>query len=50
MAHPNIYPIDKLLKQVKEPVLLIQNYRISMTQGYNRIFKRSSSEVPVLVK
>lgn len=39
LSHPNIYPMDKLPKQVKEPVLQIQNYRISMTQdntGYER--------------
>ena len=49
MAHPNIYPIYELLECVKVPVLQIQNYRISMTQGNDRISERSPSEVPVLM-
>jgi hypothetical protein len=34
---------------MKEPVLLIQNFRISMTQGNNRITLRSPSEDPILM-
>ena len=49
LAHPNIYPINELLVFTKGPALQIQNYRISMTQGNNRISKRSPSEVPVLI-
>ena len=49
LAHPNIYPIYELLECVKVPVLQIQNYRISMTQGNDRISERSPSEVPVLM-
>jgi len=37
LACPNIYPIDELLECVKRPVLQIQNYRISMTHGNNKI-------------
>ena len=49
LAHPNIYPIYELLECMKGLVLQIQNYRISMTQGNNRISKRSPSEDPVLI-
>ena len=49
MAHPNIYPIDELLKYMKGPVLQIQNYRMSMTQGNNRISEKSPGEVLVLI-
>jgi hypothetical protein len=49
LANPNIYPIDEHLEFVKELVLQIQNYTISMTQGSNRISERSPSEVPVLI-
>ena len=45
MTHPNIYPIHELLE--KGPTLQIQNYRISMTQGNNRLFKENPTEVPV---
>ena len=41
MAYPNIYPI---MECMKKPVLQIQNYRISMTQGNNRISEKSPSE------
>jgi hypothetical protein len=44
LAHPNIYPIDELLECMKELVLQIKNYRISMTQGDNRLSKRSPSK------
>jgi hypothetical protein len=37
LAHPNIYPISELLKHVKDPVLQIQSYSISMMKGNNRI-------------
>ena len=50
LAHPNIYPINELLECMKGLVLQIQNYRISMTQGNNRISERSPSEVPVLIE
>lgn len=49
LAHPNIYPIYELLEHVKGPVLQIQSFRISMTQGNNRITKRSPGEDTVLV-
>ena len=49
LAHPNIYPIYELLECMKGPVLQIQSCRISMTQGNNRISKRSPSEDPVLI-
>ena len=45
----NIHSISELLECMKGLVLQIQNFRISMTQGNNRIFKRSPSEVPVLI-
>ena len=50
MAQPNIYPIDELLEYIKGLVLQIQNYRIPITQGNNRISERSPSEVPVLIE
>ena len=40
MAHPSTYPIDELLECMKGLVLQIQ-YRISMTQGTNRIGEES---------
>ena len=49
-AHPNIYPIYELLVHMKGPFLQIQNYRISMTQGNNKVFERSPSEVSVLME
>jgi hypothetical protein len=49
LAHPNIYPIDELLKYMKGPVPQIQNYRMSMTQGNNRISEKSPGEVLVLI-
>ena len=49
MVHPNIYPIYELLECMKGLVLQIQNYRISMTQGNNRIFEKSLSAVLVLI-
>ena len=50
MAHPNIYPTDELLECTKEAVLQFQNYRISMTQGNNRISERSLIEISVLIE
>ena len=41
LAHPSIYPIYELLEHVKRPVLQIQSYRVSMTQGDNRISEES---------
>ena len=37
-AYPQIFVICKLLGLGKGLVLLIQSFRISMTQGNNRIF------------
>ena len=48
MAHTNTYLIYELLECVKGPVRQILTYRISMTQGNNRISERSPSEVPAL--
>ena len=47
MVYSNIYPINELMELMKRPVLQLQNYRISMTQGNNRISERGPSEVPV---
>ena len=49
MAHASTYPIEELLECMKGSVLQIQNYRVSMTQGDNRISKRSPSEGPILM-
>ena len=49
LPHPNIYPIYELPEFMKEPVLQIQSFRISMTQGNNSISKSSPSEGPVLI-
>ena len=43
MCHPNIYSINELLDCMDGLVLQIKNYRIYMTQGNNRIAKRSIS-------
>lgn len=37
LVQANIYLIHELLGVLKGPVLQIQNYRISMTQGNNRM-------------
>ena len=50
VAHTNTHPIYELLKCVKGPDLQIQNYRVSMTQGINRISRRSSGEGPILIE
>lgn len=44
----NIYPIDELLEWVNGPVLQIQNYRISTTQGSTRTSKSGPSEEAAL--
>ena len=44
-----IYLIEELIEHVKGLVLQSQSYRISTTQGMDRISKRSPSEVPVLI-
>jgi hypothetical protein len=49
LTHLNIYTISELLECRKVLVLQSESYRISMTQGNNRISERSSSEVPVLI-
>jgi hypothetical protein len=48
--HPNIHPIKELLESIKRLVLQIQTYGISMTQGSNRVSKRSPSELPAVIK
>jgi hypothetical protein len=45
-----LYPIAELLECTKGLVLQIQNYRISMTQGNNRISERSLIEISVLIE
>jgi hypothetical protein len=50
LVHPNNYPIYEQLECMKGLVLQIQNYKISMTPGSNRIYKRSPIEVPVLIE
>jgi hypothetical protein len=49
LAHSNIYPIYEFLEHMKGSVPQIQSCRVSMTQDYNRISKRSPSEDPVLI-
>lgn len=41
LAHPNFYPIYKLMEHVKGLVLQIQSFRISMTKGNYSISERS---------
>jgi hypothetical protein len=52
LAHLNIYSIYELLDFVKGLALQIQSCRISMTQGNNRISKRSPGRGrdPVLIE
>ena len=50
MAHPNIFLINELLECTKKLVLHIPNYRISVTQGINRMSERNPSEVLVLTE
>lgn len=47
LTHPNIYPILEILEHVKQPILQNQSYRISMTQGNDRISKSCSGGAPV---
>ncbi|KAL6040919.1 hypothetical protein STEG23_037895 [Scotinomys teguina] len=49
LAHHNIYLICDLLEHVKGLVLQIQSCSIYMTQGDNRISKRSPSDSPVSI-
>ena len=49
MAHPKIDLIYELLERVKGLALQIQNCRISMTQGNNRITERKTGENLVVV-
>ena len=44
LAHPNIYLIYDLLELLKESVLQILNFLVSMTQSNNNIFARSHSK------
>jgi hypothetical protein len=39
-----------MLECLREPVLLLKNYKISMAQGNNRISERNPSEDPVLIQ
>ena len=48
-AQPSIYPRYELLEHMKGLVLQNQSYRISTTQGNNRISERSPREDPVLI-
>lgn len=48
LARRNIYLIYELLEHMKEVVLQIQSYRISMTQD-NMISERSACEDTVLI-
>jgi hypothetical protein len=50
LAQPNIYIlIYEWLGYVKEPVLLFQSFRVSMTEGNNRLTRRSPDEDPILM-
>ena len=49
-AQLHTYAIYKLLEHTKGLFLQIQNYKIFVTQGNNRISKRSPSEVSVLIE
>lgn len=48
-THPNIHTIYNLQRHMKGLVLWIQICHISMTQGNNRISKKSSNEGPVSI-
>ena len=45
LSHHNIHCLNELL----EPVLKSQSYRISMTQGNNRLPQTSPSEDPIVI-
>ena len=49
LAQPNIYSIYELLVNMKMLVLQIQKYRISMTQGNNRVSEKGPREGPVFI-
>ena len=49
LAHPNIYPIYKLLEPLKGLVLQMQSYRIFFTHRNKRISETNSGEDPVLI-
>lgn len=49
VAHPKIRLNYEMLEHMIWPDLQIQSYRTSMTQGNNRISKRSPSGGPVLI-
>jgi hypothetical protein len=49
MSYLKIYIICKLLGCMKGSFLLLQNCSFSITQGNNRITRRSSSEDPILM-
>lgn len=48
LTHPKICIICKLWGRVQGPVLLIQSFRIFMTQGSRMIARRSPGEDPIL--
>lgn len=50
MSHSNIYPVDELLECLKEQVLQIQNYRISIIKVNNKISERSLIKVPKMIE
>ena len=49
VSYPSIYPIYELMEHVKRQGQQIQSYRISMTQGNNRIYQRSPNKNPVWI-
>jgi hypothetical protein len=49
LAHPNNYPMDKLLELGKSVFLQNQICRISIVQGNNRMSERNPGENPVLI-
>lgn len=48
LAHINIH-FYEMLEHVRRPDLQLQSYKISMTQGNNKIFEKRPSEVPVSI-
>lgn len=49
LAHSKISIISEWLGHMKGPALLFQSWRVSVTQGSNRITGRSHSQEPVLM-
>lgn len=47
LDHPKVFIICGWLRYRKEPVLLLQSYKISITLGNNRITGRSPDEDPI---